>query len=66
MPLQLALQGKREFAAVMLRRLKKLGINKTDPSELTPEEVGHMHLVLSRRDGMCVEGRSKGQQGWPL
>jgi hypothetical protein len=23
----------------MLRRLKKLGINKTDPAELTPEEV---------------------------
>ncbi|KAG2498479.1 hypothetical protein HYH03_003732 [Edaphochlamys debaryana] len=31
-------QGKRKFAAVMLRRLAKLGINKTDPEELTPEE----------------------------
>jgi hypothetical protein len=30
--------GKRSFAPVMLRRLKKLGIEKTDPSELTPEE----------------------------
>jgi len=31
-------QGKRRFASVMLRRLKKLGINKTDPETLTPEE----------------------------
>ncbi len=31
-------QGKRRFAGVMLRRLKKLGINKTDPETLTPEE----------------------------
>jgi formyltetrahydrofolate synthetase len=31
-------QGKRRFSPVMLRRLKKLGINKTDPETLTPEE----------------------------
>ena len=31
-------QGKRRFAPVMLRRLKKLGINKTDPETLTSEE----------------------------
>jgi formyltetrahydrofolate synthetase len=31
-------QGKRRFSGVMLRRLKKLGINKTDPDALTPEE----------------------------
>ena len=31
-------QGKRRFAPVMLRRLKKLGIKKTDPETLTPEE----------------------------
>eukprot|EP00877_Chromochloris_zofingiensis_P000246 jgi/Chrzof1/10221/Cz04g33040.t1 len=31
-------KGKRSFAPVMLRRLKKLGINKTDPDELTAEE----------------------------
>ncbi len=30
--------GSRRFAPVMLRRLKKLGISKTDPNELTPEE----------------------------
>ncbi len=31
-------KGKRKFAPTMLRRLKKLGIDKTDPNELTPEE----------------------------
>ena len=30
--------GSRRFSPVMLRRLKKLGIAKTDPSEFTPEE----------------------------
>jgi len=30
--------GGRRFAPIMLRRLKKLGIHKTDPNELTPEE----------------------------
>lgn len=30
--------GQRRFSPVMLRRLRKLGINKTDPNELTPEE----------------------------
>jgi methylenetetrahydrofolate dehydrogenase (NADP+)/methenyltetrahydrofolate cyclohydrolase/formyltetrahydrofolate synthetase/formate--tetrahydrofolate ligase len=30
--------GSRKFSGVMLRRLKKLGINKTDPNELTLEE----------------------------
>jgi len=32
-------EGSRSFAPVMLRRLKKLGIDKTHPSTLTPEEV---------------------------
>ncbi|KAK7517546.1 formate--tetrahydrofolate ligase-domain-containing protein [Phyllosticta citriasiana] len=32
-------KGKREFAPVMFRRLKKLGINKTNPDDLTPEEI---------------------------
>src|SRR3990172_8814187 len=31
-------QGKRSFSPSMLRRLKKLGIAKTDPNELTPKE----------------------------
>ncbi len=31
-------QGQRKFAPSMLRRLKKLGIEKTNPSELTAEE----------------------------
>src|SRR5579872_6561688 len=30
--------GSRRFAPIMLRRLRKLGINKTDPNELTAEE----------------------------
>jgi len=34
-----AKDGSREFAPSMLRRLKKLGINKTDPNDLTPEEI---------------------------
>ncbi|KAM7272659.1 hypothetical protein ACFE04_027322 [Oxalis oulophora] len=32
-------QGKRSFCDIMFRRLKKLGINKTNPEDLTPEEV---------------------------
>jgi len=32
-------EGKRRFADVMLKRLAKLGISKTDPNELTPDEV---------------------------
>jgi len=31
--------GKREFQPVMLRRLKKLGIDKTNPDDLTEEEI---------------------------
>jgi formyltetrahydrofolate synthetase len=31
-------KGRRKFSPSMLRRLKKLGIDKTDPNELTPEE----------------------------
>ncbi|KZT26435.1 FTHFS-domain-containing protein [Neolentinus lepideus HHB14362 ss-1] len=34
-----AKKGKREFAPLMFKRLKKLGINKTEPNELTPEEI---------------------------
>src|SRR5579872_1033789 len=30
--------GSRRFSPVMLRRVKKLGIDKTNPAELTPEE----------------------------
>jgi formyltetrahydrofolate synthetase len=32
--------GKRAFAPIMFRRLKKLGIDKTDPETLTEEERG--------------------------
>jgi len=34
-----ASSGARDFAPPMLKRLAKLGINKTDPEALTPEEV---------------------------
>ncbi|KAJ7582706.1 C-1-tetrahydrofolate synthase [Mycena floridula] len=32
-------KGKREFAPLMFKRLKKLGIEKTNPNDLTPEEI---------------------------
>ncbi len=32
--------GSRHFSPVMFRRLRKLGISKTDPDELTPDERG--------------------------
>ncbi|EDN07847.1 formate--tetrahydrofolate ligase [Histoplasma mississippiense (nom. inval.)] len=32
-------KGKREFQSIFFRRLKKLGITKTDPNDLTPEEI---------------------------
>jgi methylenetetrahydrofolate dehydrogenase (NADP+)/methenyltetrahydrofolate cyclohydrolase/formyltetrahydrofolate synthetase len=32
-------KGKREFAPLMFKRLEKLGINKTNPDDLTPEEI---------------------------
>ncbi|KKA29508.1 hypothetical protein TD95_001586 [Thielaviopsis punctulata] len=34
-----AKDGERKFAPIMFRRLKKLGIDKTDPDSLTPEEI---------------------------
>ena len=34
-----AKKGKREFQPIMFRRLKKLGIEKTNPDELTTEEI---------------------------
>jgi formyltetrahydrofolate synthetase len=34
-----AKDGSREFSKPMLKRLKKLGINKTDPNDLTAEEA---------------------------
>jgi methylenetetrahydrofolate dehydrogenase (NADP+)/methenyltetrahydrofolate cyclohydrolase/formyltetrahydrofolate synthetase len=34
-----AKKGKREFVPIMYRRLKKLGIDKTNPDDLTEEEI---------------------------
>ena len=35
-------KGERRFSPIMLRRLKKLGIDKTDPAALTPDEKRRM------------------------
>ena len=32
-------EGKRSFSDIMFRRLKKLGVSKTRPEDLTPQEV---------------------------
>ncbi|MGQ9490325.1 MAG: formate--tetrahydrofolate ligase [Anaerolineae bacterium] len=37
--------GKRSFSPTMLRRLKKLGIDKTDPNALTPEERARFAIL---------------------
>jgi formyltetrahydrofolate synthetase len=37
--------GKRSFSPSMLRRIKKLGIDKTDPEELTPEERARFAIL---------------------
>lgn len=34
------IKGERKFSKIQLRRLQRLGINKTDPDTLTPEELG--------------------------
>jgi formyltetrahydrofolate synthetase len=44
--------GKRSFSPSMLRRVKKLGIAKTDPSELTPEERGRFAMLDIDPDGI--------------
>ena len=36
----------REFAPIMFRRLKKLGIDKTNPDDLTEEEVTNIRRVI--------------------
>jgi formyltetrahydrofolate synthetase len=38
-------KGQRSFAPTMLRRLQKLGITKTDPEELTPEERARFAIL---------------------
>ncbi|KAI4468920.1 c-1-tetrahydrofolate synthase cytoplasmic-related [Holotrichia oblita] len=35
-----AIKGERKFSKIQLRRLQRLGINKTDPNSLTDEEKG--------------------------
>ena len=38
--------GSRKFAPVMLKRLQKLGIDKTNPNDLTPEGTYKLLLYL--------------------
>ena len=45
-------EGKRKFTISMLRRLKKLGIDKTNPDDLTPEERGHFARLDIDPDGI--------------
>jgi formyltetrahydrofolate synthetase len=45
-------QGKRRFSPSMVRRLKKLGIDKTDPDELTPEERSRFARLDIDPDGI--------------
>ena len=43
-----AKDGSRTFAPVMLRRLKKLGISKTAPKDLTAEEISRSGSLVQR------------------
>ncbi len=47
-----AKDGSRSFSPSMLRRLKKLGIHKTDPNELTPEEKARFARLDIDRDSI--------------
>jgi methylenetetrahydrofolate dehydrogenase (NADP+) / methenyltetrahydrofolate cyclohydrolase / formyltetrahydrofolate synthetase len=46
-------KGNRRFSPSMLRRLKKLGIHKTDPNELTPEERTRFARLDIDTDGIA-------------
>ena len=37
--------GSKGFSPIQIRRLQKLGINKTDPSDLTEEEVRLVKVI---------------------
>ena len=53
-----AKDGSRRFSGVMLRRLKKLGINKTDPNTLTPEERKIMEEHPAAGERICAPLKS--------
>ena len=42
-----AKDGSRSFAPVMLRRLNKLGLQTTDPNDLTPEQITKSVIILA-------------------
>jgi methylenetetrahydrofolate dehydrogenase (NADP+) / methenyltetrahydrofolate cyclohydrolase / formyltetrahydrofolate synthetase len=45
-------QGNRRFSPSMLKRLKKLGIDKTDPNDLTPDEQSRFARLDMDPDGV--------------
>ncbi|TFK29942.1 C-1-tetrahydrofolate synthase [Coprinopsis marcescibilis] len=47
-------KGKREFAPLMFKRLKKLGIDKTDPNDLTPEEINRFSRLDVDKDTITL------------
>ena len=56
-----AKDGSRKFSPVMLRRLRKLGISKTDPNELTPEERSRFARLDIDPDDHHVAARARHQ-----
>ena len=49
------MRGERKFSSVQIKRLKKLGINKTDPVELTQKEIEK--FVLLKIDPSTISWR---------
>lgn len=52
------IKGSRKFSAIQLRRLKKLGIDKTDPDSLTEDEIKRFsRLNIDRKTISWNRGR---------
>lgn len=45
-------EGRRSFSDIMFRRLKKLGISKTEPDDLTPDEVSKFARLDINKDSI--------------
>lgn len=53
-------KGTRKFSNIQLRRLKKLGINKTDPNSLTKEEITKfVRLDIDRNNVVWNRGEKR-------
>ena len=48
-------KGLRSFTPSMLKRLQKLGINKTNPDDLTPEEIEKFAILNIDRDSITIK-----------